>query len=424
MKSSEKKSNSYLKFLRKYPEYSKLWAGGFISLMGENINHVAAVLLILEISGGSGLHTGLVIGLRFFMKLVCAGMGGVWADRYDRRRMLILLDLLMAATAFAYIFVTHPGDIWLLYVLTALMGGSNAVFITVRFAFTPDLVGKPQIGTALGLNSISTGISMMCGFAAGGMVVGLWGYQTAFVMNGIGYLLSAGLTWSIHYQTRTAQKDNPAKAGFRQEFVEGLLYLKEQTLLWKMIALNMCWALGGGGLFVIIAMFNHHKLGNSEQTLGMIYAMAGIGMLSAALIRPYLVGRSRRQDILLLGLTCITEGILFIMVVSTTSSLTVILLFGLQMSAAALFGLVYGPLMIAQVSDVMRGRVLGLDNSLFLPTYGLSSALYGILLNSVDVSIVGCISGGMMALAGLIWLGATAKGCIPLTEQLGNQENM
>jgi len=372
---------------------------------------VASILITLSITDGSSLSAGVVVGVRFVLRMLGGNVGGVLADRHDRRSLLILLDVIMAILALAYILAGRLSDVRLLFGVTALMGGANAIFSTTRMAFVPDLVGKESLTHAFGLSQFSVGIAMILGNAMGGAIVGFWGYETAFLINGLTFLISAGFTWKVKtpQQRQTSRQSEAGRPFFGSEFITGLRYLSGRPFLLKMILLDLVWALGGGGVFVIVAMHNFQRLGNSEQTLGLIYSMAGVGALLATLACPW-IGKHFKRDVFLLGASCLLEGVLFSILAFHSNSVIVALLFGMQTTSSFVFGLVYGPLLINSISDTMRGRVLGFEQGLFLPIYGLSSALYGLMLSRMDVILVGLVSGGIMTLAGTVWLVAMSWG--------------
>jgi len=403
-------------FLRSNREFLKLWCGGSVSLLGDSLNNVAVVLLTATINQGSAFAVGVVIGLRFIPRMLCSIVAGVLADRHDRKSLLFTLDLIMALLAVPYIFVTDSAQSWLLYPLVGLMGATNALFLTVRLSLVPDLVGKENMGAATALNQISIGGSTILGNVLGGAIVGFVGYRIAFVINIATFLISALCTLSIKRSEPTVNKSknilfayisHPIRSKFREFLIDGANYLKQHYFILRMIFLNVSWSLGGGGVFVIMAMLNYKQFENSETTLGVFYSMAGVGAVLAAFMKSWF-GKNPRRDTLVLGLACIVEGIALIVLTLVSGFCGVVILFGFQMTATFVFGLVYEPLLITCVSDEMRGRVVGFSNGLMLPVYGLSAVIHGLMLNHMSLSAVSCVSGGIMALSGLAWLYAMA----------------
>lgn len=155
MNIKEEQTIGYLALFGKNRNFRMLWLGQFISLIGDHFNTVASILLAISVTKGAGLPVGLVVALRFLPKILFSALGGMIADHYDRRRLLIFLDIVMAVVAACFVLVRHSTDIWLMYILSALMGGLSAAFGTTRLSFVPDIVEKKQLTTAFGLNQIS-----------------------------------------------------------------------------------------------------------------------------------------------------------------------------------------------------------------------------------------------------------------------------
>lgn len=389
--------------------YRNLWLGGTISLLGDHLNHVASTFLVSIISHKAGSAIGILMGIRAVARIIGGNLGGVLADRYDKRHVLITLDIIMGVTTASYIIAVNFKSVEALYILAGIMGCLSAIFSTVRTSFIPDLVYTNSLTQAFGLNQLSLGLAMTWGNLMGGTLVGWWGCEIAFIVDSMTFLLSALCTWSIKPQNNfTFLKKPLTPLKLYSEFIEGAKYISRNTFILRMIVLDLFWALGGGGVFVIMTMVNHERFDNSAQMLGLIYAMAGVGALLANLGCPWF-GKSERRDLILLGFSCLIEGVLFITIMLLSRPELVIPLFGVQMTVSFAFGLIYGPLFIKSISDEFRGRVLGFEEGLFLPIYGLSSMVYGLLLDTIGTLLTGIISGGVMACVGIVWVLVTVK---------------
>ena len=406
-------STSYVALLRANRDFRLMWAGQFISLLGDNFNSIATIGLALAITGGSGLSVGLTLALRTVPRLLFSNVAGVWADRYDRRCLLITLDLLLAIATLGYLLVREPSYLWLLYTLSMLMGALAAAFGTVRSAFVPDVVGKEVLVTATGLTQVSFGLAMLLGYALGGLAIAAVGRDVAFVINATSFALSAVCTWLVQTHTKTDVTSTPAESrSFRRDLVTGTRYLRSHPFLARMIAVDAMWALGGGGVFVILAVLNQARFSGSDETMGLLYAMAGLGGLLAAALRP-LIGRRWKLDLAWLGISCVLDGVTFGLVVLSPWLWLAAALFALRSAVSWVFGLVYSPLLVQSIDDEMRGRVLGLDYSAVFTMSGVANLIYGALLTAMSPTTVGWISGGMMALPGVVWLAALAAGRLP-----------
>jgi MFS family permease len=406
-------STGYVELLRTNRDFRLMWGGQFISLLGDNFNSVATIGLALAITDGSGLSVGLMLALRTVPCLVFSNVAGVWADRHDRRRLLIILDLLLATATLGYLLVHEPAHLWLLYTLSMLMGILAAAFGTVRSAFVPDVVSKEVLVTATGLTQVSFGLATLLGYALGGLAIAAMGRDAAFVINAASFALSAACTRLVQTRAETAGTSDPVESHpFRRDVAEGARYLRDHPFLAGMIAVDAMWTLGGGGVFVILAMFNRTQFGGGDETMGLLYAMAGLGGLLAATFRP-LIGRRWKLDLAWLGTSCVLDGVTFGLVMLSPWLWLAAALFALRSAISWAFSLVYSPLLVRSVSNEMRGRVLGLDYSMVFTMSGVANLTHGVLLTVMSPMTVGWIAGGMMALPGVVWLAALAAGRLP-----------
>jgi predicted MFS family arabinose efflux permease len=406
-------STSYVALLRANRDFRLMWVGQFISLLGDSFNSVATIGLALAITGGSGLSVGLMLALRTVPRLLFSNVAGVWADRHDRRRLLITLDLLLAVATLGYLLVRRPSHLWLLYMLSMLMGALAAAFGTVRGAFVPDVVGKEVLVTATGLTQMSFGLATLLGCALGGLAIAAVGRDAAFVINAASFALSAICTWLVQTRIETDVTGTPQQScSFRRDLTESARYLRNHPFLAGMIAVDALWTLGGGGVFVILAVLNRARFGGGDETMGLLYAMAGLGGLLAATLRP-LIGRRWKLDLAWMGISCVLDGVTFGLVVLSPWLWLAAALLALRSTISWTFSLVYSPLLMQSIDDEMRGRVLGLDYSAVFTMSGVANLVYGALLTAMSPMAVGWISGGMMALPGVAWLAALATGRLP-----------
>ena len=170
-----------------------------------------------------------------------------------------------------------------------------------------------------------------------------------------------------------------------------------------MVLTNAIWSLGGGGVFVIVSLLCYQRFSNDPVVLGLFFAMTGAGALLAAALRP-LLGRGFRQDALIIGWSCVAEGLLFILLPQVRLLPLALPLFALQLTAAFLFGLAYQPLLLREAAPAMRGRISGLDSGIYLSLYGLSAAAHGSLAALLGIELTACLAGLLMAAAGMFWL--------------------
>ncbi|WP_157108625.1 MFS transporter, partial [Aldersonia kunmingensis] len=161
----------------------RLWASGqIVSLIGTWMQRVAQDWLVLTLSGGNALAVGIVMALQFGPTLFLSVWGGVLADRYDKRRILIGTQIAMAACALALATLDLGGVValWHVYLIAFIMGCASAIDAPVRQSFTIEMVGPDLLSNAIGLNSMTFNLARIIGPAISGLLITLVGTGWVF----------------------------------------------------------------------------------------------------------------------------------------------------------------------------------------------------------------------------------------------------
>src|SRR3989304_917564 len=168
--------------------YRLYWSGQIVSLVGTWMQSVSQPWLVLLL-GGSPIQPGIVLALPFAPSLVVAPLGGVIADRVDKRRLLMATQsvaMLQAVALFA-LTVTDVVQIWHVMLLALALGFVNAVDMPVRQSFAADLWSRDQLGGALTLNSASFNLARVLGPAVAGVTLAVFGPAFNFAINAASY---------------------------------------------------------------------------------------------------------------------------------------------------------------------------------------------------------------------------------------------
>jgi len=276
-----KPHNRYLDLLRRNPDYRHLWLGQVVSLLGDWFNLIGSAALVVELTR-SGFAIGGLFIIRMLAPFLVGPLAGVVADRYDRRQILVATDLLRALVVLGFLLVRRPDQVWLLYTLTALQLGISGFFFPTRNAILGDLVDEEDLGTANALSSATWSVMLSVGAAVGGLVAGWWGVYTAFLIDALTFLLSAGFIYRIRYRMPEAlQRTEGTVAAALHQYVEGLRYLHRQRDVLHVAAQKAALSLTSAGPFQVLMVVTARvffPLGESGGlSLGMLYMGLGIG---------------------------------------------------------------------------------------------------------------------------------------------------
>ena len=409
--------NQYITLLRQNANYRNLWLGSVITQLGDWFNLLASAALLTELTS-SGIALSYLFLARFLPLFLFSPLAGVLADRYSRRMIMIVTDVLRAGTVLCFLLIRAPEQIWLLYALTVAQFMLSALFTPARSAVLANVVARNELVTANALDSLTWSTMLALGACLGGVVAAVFGRDMAFVADAGTFLLSA---WFI---SRIALARPPRQvykrgAGWR-EFAEGFRYLWNEpfilgvtltkaggSLVWG--AINVLEVNFANAIFPLQQPFFTQTLRIADggtATLGIIYVMSGLGTgLGPLVVRRWLGDAPRR---LLTGITL--GGILLAVGIgglSAAPTLGLFLLATLLRTVGSGTVWVFSAALLQMVvPDRFRGRVFAFEFAVLTFTQSLSIFGAGYLQDAggLDVRTVTAVMAGLGLVVWLLWL--------------------
>ncbi|WP_371678649.1 MFS transporter [Streptomyces sp. NBC_01276] len=336
--------------LRSSAHYRRLWVGGTISWMGQAMTALAISLQVYEITGSS-FSVGLV-GLFSLVPLVAFGLyGGAIADTVDRRKLGLYsasgLTVLSIGLAAAALLDYHR--VWLLYTVVALQAVCGALNGPARSAMIPKLLPPEQLPAANALNSVTMTTGTMAGPVLGGLIVGWWGYQAAYLIDAVTFVAALYAMWRLPSMLPEGRRG-------RASVLDGLRFLGTRpnirmTFFSDLAAMVLAQP---KALFPAIAVLWY---GGDAKTVGLLVAAPAVGALLGGLFSGW-QGRIRRHGLAIL-LSVAGWG-LAIAVFGLTRNLWLGLLFLALAGCADTISMVFRSTMMQTATpDGMRGRLQG-----------------------------------------------------------------
>ena len=277
------------------------WIGQIVSLVGTWMQSVSQPWLVLLL-GGSPIQLGAVLALQFAPSLALAPLGGVLADRVDKRRLLLLTESVAALQAAALFVLTFTGliEIWHLMVLALALGFVNALDLPVRQSLAAELVPREDLMNAIALNSTSFSLARVIGPAVAGVTLALFGPAFNFAINAVSYL--GVLIALVRMDPSTMQPivRPEVRPSVRASLAEGVAYaIRTPTVLWPLVLL------GGIGMFgmnfqTLLPLFARFTLDLNADGFGALFAAMGLGALIGSLALAF-VGSRRPLVGMILG---------------------------------------------------------------------------------------------------------------------------
>lgn len=397
--------HEYSALLRRNRAYRNLWLARVVSNLGDWFNLLASAALITSLTG-AGTAVSYLFLARFLPVFVMSPFAGVLADRYERRMIMVLADVLRAITVLCFLLVRRPDDIWLLYTLTVVQFVLSSLYTPAHSALLSNIVPASDLVTANALDGFTWSTMLAIGALLGGIAAAAFGVTTAFVLDALTFLLSAWFVLRIGHVPRPVAT-GAARGGLFQ-FMDGLAYLRGRPFI-----LGVSLVKAGGALVWGIANVLEIPLaqqvfplnGNGTLTLGILYATVGIGTGVGPLLLRRWVGDERHglQWGIALGFLGLTLGILGLgFAPSLGWVLAATLLRSLGSGSLWVFSSV---LLQRMVADDFRGRVFAFDFAALTLTQSLGTLWAGLALDQWQMGVqqVFLSAGAAGVIVTLLW---------------------
>jgi len=430
-------SLTYIQLLRTNRPFRRLWAGQTISELGNWFYFIAGLGLVRSISHAAPEVTTIMLIARLMPFTLCAPLAGALVDRLSRRTVMITTDVARAIVALGLLLVRGPEDFWIAYVCTALLSVFGAFFEAAKSASIPNIAGERELLAANALMFSSRFLLMSFGAALGGLTAAKFGYQAAFIVNALSFLISAYSVWLIPERaTRqttlsvaSGYKAAQIGAGYWSDIREGWSYIVSHAPVAAIIGINILWATGGGAVNLISdrlggVVFVGQRGISGDSAVAALYFASGtglfVGMMIARRVGIYfeLVGKTGG----FIGCTLILQGIVFALVGGMPSLWLACLLFFISRSLLGVEFAVQETLFMRLVPDSLRGRVSTTDRATELLIWSLSTGMAGWSLQAISPRTLTVICGLLSASSGVVWLGLLARGRLQLPGNFGSKE--
>ncbi|HVB27649.1 MAG TPA: MFS transporter [Mycobacteriales bacterium] len=341
--------------------YRLFAAGQVVSLTGTWGQRVAQDWLVLGLSHNSGTAIGLTTGLQFAPTLLLTLYGGVLADRYPKRRLLIITQVSMGVTALALgiLDVAHVVTLWQVYLLAALLGVGSAFDTPTRQAFVSELVDRDQLANAVSLNSATFNTARVIGPAVAGVMISSVGTGVVFLANAASFLaVILGLALirdgELHHTEPLPRR--------RGQLGEAFRYIRARPDLLMPILLVAVVGTFGFNFQITTALLAKTTFHRGPSAYGLLSTAIASGSLIGALLAAR---RARPRDALVFG-SCIAFGVLEVVAGVMPSYLTFLILLIPTGVAALTFTTAANATVQLGASPAMRGRVMAVYVLVFL----------------------------------------------------------
>jgi MFS family permease len=369
-------------------------------MTGTWMQTVALGWLVLDLTG-SGTAVGINLGLQFLPMLLFGMWGGLMADRYDKRRLLMVSQGAMAVMALALFALTASGvvTIEMIYAITFLSGCATALDNPARQSFVTEMVGSDEVPNAVSLNSAVFNASRIVGPAIAGLLIATVGIPPSFLINGISYMAVVVALVLMDPSSLQRRAPTPRSKG---QVREGLRYVWRTPRLRYTILLMGLVSTFGINFSVVLPLMARYVFDRGAETFGILTAAMAAGALAGALTNAARAKPTRR---LLVGSAASFGALVLAAAASPNLLVLTLLLVPIGASTITFIATANTTLQLTS-SDAMRGRVMALHGLVFLGSTPLGAPVIGWISETwgarVGMGVGGAISLAVAVLAMLV----------------------
>jgi MFS family permease len=390
--------------------FGLLWTAGLISLAGDWMLLIALPIYVLQMTG-STLATSTILMAGMLPDLLFGSIAGVFVDRWDRKRTMVVSNLLLAAGLLPLLLVRSVDQLWIVYLVAFFESTVAQFFGPAENALLPLLVDETHLVTANSLNALNNNLARLIGPAIGGLAAGLVGLAGVALLDAATFLIAATMIALIAGAYRATPAPNAAPenlggawAKVAREWLAGLRLIRADRVISILFGLIAITSLGEGVFAVLFVVFVSRVLGGGATEIGWLMSAQAVGGLLGGVLVGWIGHRVAPTR--LLGVGAVLFGLIDLTIFNYPAFFPG---FGLAVAlfvAVGIPGVVLSTgrstLLQSAVADAYRGRVFG--------TYGMTGALLallgttlaGTLGDRVGVVTVLNIQGCVYVLAGLV----------------------
>jgi MFS family permease len=383
-----------------YRNFQLFFGGQLISLIGTWMQNIAQAWLVYRLTGSSVL-LGAIGFAEQIPVFLFAPPGGILADRFDRRKIVMVTQSssMLLALTLATLTLTHRIQIWHIFVLSTLLGAVNSFDIPARQAFIVEMVGKTDLMNAIALNSSMFNASRVLGPAIAGILVATIGEGWCFFANGVSYI---AVLIGLALMTVPPRQRTEVMASPLAHLLEGFRFVLQSVPIHLLLALLGVVSLTGMPYTVLMPIFADRILHGGATALGSLMGCTGIGALIGALTlasRTNLKGLGRWVAFSALGFGASLIAFSSSRIFWLSAVLLIPAGFCLMIEMGS-----SNTLIQSMVPDRLRGRVMSVYSMMFMGMAPIGSLLAGASAERFGAPDTVVVAGVVcMAAAAVFW---------------------
>ena len=381
----------------KHRNFRILYPANALSNIGTWTQRVAQDWLVLELTNNDPANLGLVTAVQFLPALLLSLYGGLLADRFNKRKLLLITNIGagLSSVILGLLVISGSVQLWHVYALAFLLGIFTAVDSPIRISFTSELVGKDDLANAVSLNSANFNAGRLIGPALSGLLIANYGTGPSFLLNTATYVVMVATLFVIRDEdlhiTVKPKRDNKLKEAFQY-----VLKRRDISLVMVMVFFTTTFGLN---FQIFIALMATHEFNYGPGEFGVLGSILAVGSLTGAVLSARLEKHRTIKNIL-------RGAAIFSVLLMISAYLPSPLLYACMLpllGASVLLTLISANTYVQSNTDSnLRGRVMGIYLMIFMGGSPLGSPLVGGLAALIGIRGTILVCGVIVLVAAIV----------------------
>jgi MFS family permease len=396
--------HAYWSLIRHNADFRRLYVARLVSFAGDWFLVVPLLGLVYEATDSS-LAASAVLAAQALPAALLAPITGAVSDRFDRKKILIISDLLRAGLALSLLAVDAVGGVWFPLLIMLLEGAGAAFFYPASTGALPNVVDERELPVATTLMSSAWGTMAAVGAATGGVFATLVSRDAAFVLNAVSFTVSAFLVGRVVQNLQAARK--PTAGADRESNRDAFRYIFGDVRALALLSSKGVHSLTSGGAVALFALMSIVLFETGDAGTGALFGARGLGNMIGPVVALAIVGRSSRRILGSIGWAMTVWGVAYIFVgFSPTLLLAAAAVCVAHMGGGTQFTFsTYG--LQELMPDDVRGRIFALDFGIDMMAISISALMLGALAQTVAIRPLLVGLGVVAIVFGLTWTALT-----------------
>jgi MFS transporter, DHA3 family, macrolide efflux protein len=378
-----------------------LLLGQLVSQIGDKFYMLALSFWILDVTN-SPAYMGVALFCSFFPAAVLGFFSGVFVDRYNRKNIIVITDLLrgLIVSVVVLLYYQHLLSVPIVLGVQVLLSINTAFFDPAIPSIIPQIVAENQLTRANSLTQLVRGTSSVLGPVLGGICVGFFGYAFVFIFNALSYLISG--VFEMFIRLPSHQESGHQKSNFLNEFKEGMQFVFSSVPLMILLLIIALLHFFIGSIEAFFPILAKEMGGNGPQILGYLQTSLGIGIIISSAVIGWI--NFQKNESMTLFSAIFVIGLIYILIAChfkwySNYTLNIFLLFALFGGVIILAATCFRSIIQKAIPNNIAGRVFGVVGSVSDISIPLAMLVYGFLLTYFPSQLLLLYTGITIAIA-------------------------